>query len=440
MPSKPQTTSDNNSLAQKIREISTPLKTIVDLDPIMDLIGDSRLVLLGEASHGTSEYYLWRARLTQRLIQEKGFTLIAVEGDWPDCYQVNRYIKGYPEAATNGIEALQVFRRWPTWMWANWEIAALVEWLRRHNGQANRKTGFYGLDVYSLWESMESIVAYLEKTDPEAARVARQAYLCFEPFGESEQAYAWNTRMVAEDCEDEVIDLLLEMQRRAVRYDSDPEAAFNAEQNAHVMVNAERYYRAMVRSDMNSWNVRDIHMADTLGRLLDFHGPDAKAVVWAHNTHIGDARATDMVRAGMVNLGQLARERHSDLGVVLVGFGTHRGSVIAGREWGAPLERMEVPEARLTSWEALLHDTLETDHLLLLHQVEKDVNFLKSRGHRAIGVVYDPDYESRSNYVPTVLPLRYDSLIYLDETRALYPMNIEEEPGKQPPETYPWGM
>jgi erythromycin esterase len=440
MPSKPQTTSDNNSLAQKIREISTPLKTIVDLDPIMDLIGDSRLVLLGEASHGTSEYYLWRARLTQRLIQEKGFTLIAVEGDWPDCYQVNRYIKGYPEAATNGIEALQVFRRWPTWMWANWEIAALVEWLRRHNGQANQKTGFYGLDVYSLWESMESIVAYLEKTDPEAARVARQAYLCFEPFGESEQAYAWNTRMVAEDCEDEVIDLLLEMQRRAVRYDSDPEAAFNAEQNAHVMVNAERYYRAMVRSDMNSWNVRDIHMADTLGRLLDFHGPDAKAVVWAHNTHIGDARATDMVRAGMVNLGQLARERHSDLGVVLVGFGTHRGSVIAGREWGAPLERMEVPEARLTSWEALLHDTLETDHLLLLHQVEKDVNFLKSRGHRAIGVVYDPDYESRSNYVPTVLPLRYDSLIYLDETRALYPMNIEEEPGKQPPETYPWGM
>jgi erythromycin esterase-like protein len=275
------------------------------------------------------------------------------------------------------------------------------------------------LDVYSLWESMESVIGYLEKTDPEAVSLARQAYRCFEPYGENEQAYAWSTRMVPDTCEDEVIDLLMEMRRKGLRYDSDPEAAFNAEQNALVMVNAERYYRAMVRSDSNSWNVRDQHMADTLDNLMAFHGPEAKGIVWAHNTHLGDARYTDMARAGMVNIGQLARERHGEDGVVLAGFGSHRGSVIAGREWGAPLEVLPVPEARSGSWEAILHRIGASDRMLMLESLRGNETMMKSRGHRAIGVVYNPEYEAFGNYVPTALPGRYDTFLYLDTTQAL---------------------
>jgi erythromycin esterase-like protein len=295
---EPRITSEETSkLADEIEAISHPLETAFDLNPLMEQIGNARYVLLGEASHGTSEYYLWRARLSQRLIHEKGFSFIAVEGDWPDCYRVNRYVKGYPEAGESAQEVLHAFERWPTWMWANWEIVALAEWLRRYNAENRKNVGFYGLDVYSLWESMDAIVNYLEKNDPESANLARQAYLCFEPYRENEQAYAWSTRLVPDTCEDEVIDLLREMRQRGPRYDGDPEAAFNAEQNALILVNAERYYRAMVRSDSNSWNVRDHHMADTLDRLMEFYGPKAKAIVWAHNTHVGDARYTDMFLA-----------------------------------------------------------------------------------------------------------------------------------------------
>jgi len=426
-------------LAEDIQSISHPLAAVEDLDPLLDVIGDARLALLGEASHGTSEYYLWRARISQRLIQEKGFTFIAVEGDWPDCYRVNRYVKGYPDAGVSAIQVLHAFERWPTWMWANWEIVALCEWLRKYNDRHPRKVGFYGLDVYSLWESMESIIGYLEKSDPEAAKLARQAYLCFEPYAENEQAYAWSTRMVPDTCEDEVIKLLLEIRQKGVRYDSDPEAAFNAEQNALVMVNAERYYRTMVRSDSTSWNVRDEHMAETLDRLMDFHGPHAKGIVWAHNTHVGDARYTDMARAGMFNIGQLARERHGESDVVLAGFGSHRGSVIAGREWGAPMERLPVPEARVGSWESILHRIEASDRLLALETLRRHEEMMRARGHRAIGVVYHPEYEAFGNYVPTMLPGRYDTFLYLDETEALHPLHIEPKQ-LNPPATYPWGL
>lgn len=424
-------------LADEVRRFAQPLKTKEDLDPLLERIGDARFVLLGEASHGTEEYYLWRARLSARLITEKGFRCVAVEGDWPDCYRVNRYVKGYPDAGKNARDVLHAFNRWPTWMWANWEIVAFAEWMRNHNQGKSTKAGFYGLDVYSLWESMESIIEYLQNKDPQAVQTALQAYQCFEPYGEDPQSYAWSTRMVPDNCEDEVIDLLLEMQQRANRYDGDPEAGFNAEQNALVIKNAEKYYRAMVRTDSGSWNVRDLHMMETLDRLADFHGPDAKAIVWAHNTHVGDARYTDMAHAGMLNIGQLAREQLRSEGVVLVGFGSHRGSVIAGTSWGAPMEQMTVPEGRPGSWEDVLHRA-GGDQLLIFEEKPSD-EMQKVRGHRAIGVVYHPEFESHGNYVPTVLPKRYDAFLYVDKTHALHPLHIEPQE-INPPDLYPWGV
>lgn len=216
------------TLVEGVARIARPLKTAEDLDPLIRQIGDAHYVLLGEASHGTAEYYQWRARLSSRLIAEKGFNFVAVEGDWPDCYRVNRYVKGYGDAGKSAREVLHAFERWPTWMWANWEVVAFTEWMHNYNKGRSDKAGFYGLDVYSLWESMDSILDYLEKKDPKAAETARQAYQCFEPYGEDAQSYTWSTRMVPEDCEDEVIQLLLEMQQRANRYDGDPEAGFNA--------------------------------------------------------------------------------------------------------------------------------------------------------------------------------------------------------------------
>jgi erythromycin esterase len=433
-------------LAEEVTQLAHPLNTNEDLDPLMERIGDAHFVLLGEASHGTSDYYQWRARLSSRLIAEKGFRFVAVEGDWPDCYRVNRYVKGYPDAGKHAHEVLHAFNRWPTWMWANWEIVAFAEWIRKFNENKSKKAGFYGLDVYSLWESMESILRYLEDKDPQAAQTAMQAYQCFEPYGEDPQSYAWSTRMVPENCEDEVIDLLLEMQQRANRYDGDPEAAFNAEQNALVIKNAEHYYRAMVHTDSGSWNVRDLHMMETLDRLVDFHGPDTKAIVWAHNTHIGDARYTDMAGAGMLNIGQVAREQLRQQGVVLVGFGSYSGSVVAGKAWGAPMERMNVPDGRPGSWEDVLHRAHNSaegrrgkNRVLIFDRETTSDEFQKIRGHRAIGVVYDPEFESRGNYVPTVLPKRYDAFMYIDKTQALHPLHIEPQE-IDPPDLYPWGL
>jgi erythromycin esterase len=433
------------ALVDLVRAHAQPLETTDDLDPLLEAIGDAHYVLLGEASHGTHEYYTWRARITQRLIREKGFSVIAVEGDWPPCYAVNRYLRGYDGAARSAAELLQTFDRWPTWMWANWEIVALTEWLREYNqGRAHTdQVGFYGLDVYSLWESMESVLHYLEQRVPEAVETARRAYFCFEPYGEDAQSYAWSTMLAPESCADEVVDLLREVRRRAEAYPGDPEASFNAEQNALVAVNAERYYRAMVRGDAESWNVRDQHMADTLDRLVTHQaslqgGRPVKAVVWEHNTHIGDARATDMARAQMVNVGQLVRERHAADGVVLVGCGSHRGTVIAGRQWGAPLEEMPVPHGQPQSWEAVLHEAGAHNQLLLLDKFGDAPVAHAVRGHRAIGVVYNPAREA-GNYVPTRLPQRYDAFLYFDQSQALHPLHVEPAPNK-PPETYPWGL
>ena len=409
-----------------------------DLEPLHKAIGDSNIVLLGEASHGTSEYYTWRARISQRLIEEKGFKFIAVEGDWPDCYELNRYVKGRTEPGLKARDVLHKFDRWPTWMWANWEVVALAEWLREFNqGKPEQdKVGFYGLDVYSLWESLAVVYAHLREHHPNKLQDAMEAISCFEPFNRDAQEYAWHTRLTVDDCEDEVVDLLRSLRTTEPKYPDDPESHFDAEQNALVAVNAESYYRAMVRADNDSWNIRDIHMADTLDRLLDFHG--SKGIVWEHNTHVGDARATDMAEADMVNIGQLVRERHK--GSFLVGFGSYQGYVIAGNSWGAPMQVMPVPQASESSWEGILHQASFEDCVLIMDDFRDVPGFDTRRGHRAIGVVYRPEYERMGNYVPTDLTRRYDAFIFIDQTKALHPLHLEEHAGPEPPETYPWGV
>jgi len=434
-------TVDTAELTDRVRTVAHALQGAGDLDLLLDRIGDARCVLLGEASHGTSEYYAWRSRISERLIREKGFSFIAVEGDWPDCYVVNRYVKGYPDSGADARQVLGAFERWPTWMWANEEVAGLAGWLRRHNEgvSAGRRVGFYGLDVYSLWESMDSIIEYLERVDPDAVETARRAYRCFEPYSQDIREYARATAFVPTSCEDEVVGLLSDLRGRIQEYRDDPESRFNAEQNALVVRDAERYYRAMLRGGADSWNVRDRHMAETLERLMRFHGPESKAIVWEHNTHIGDARFTDMADTGMVNVGQLVREQRGTEDVVLVGLGSHRGSVIAGSEWGAPMEEMRVPPARDGSWEDVLHRAGEGDKLLVFDDPEQGDGLFEPREHRAIGVVYEPAYERFGNYVPTVLPRRYDAFLYLDETRALHPLGAQPRESGEPPETFPSG-
>jgi erythromycin esterase len=431
-----------SKLSQNLRSAALPLRGNDDLDPLMERIGDSRFVLLGEATHGTSEFYTWRAELTKRLIREKGFTIIGVEGDWPDCFRVNRYAKGRSGAGKTAEEVLHAFNRWPTWMWANREVCRFVEWLREFNERKSEgeKAGFYGLDVYSLWDSMREVVNYLNRVDPSAVAGAKRAYNCFEPYAEDEQEYARATALVPTSCEDEAVAVLATLRAKAKSYKEDGrEGFFDAEQNALVARNAERYYRAMVRGGPESWNVRDHHMVETLERLVAHHGPSCKAVIWEHNTHVGDARFTDMARHGMVNVGQLVRREHAEDGAVIVGFGTHRGTVIAGAEWGAPMERMRVPAARPKSFEAEMEASGAGDSLLIFEH-GKVPGLEEPIGHRAIGVVYDPDHERWGNYVPTIMNGRYDAFIYIEETHALDPLHMPVATEGLVPETYPSGM
>jgi erythromycin esterase-like protein len=426
-----------------------PLRADTDLEPLLERIGDAHVVMLGEASHGTHEYYAWRATLTRRLITEQGFDFVAVEGDWPDCYQVDRCVRLVEGAADDPRRVLDAFERWPTWMWANEEVVAFTTWLRAHNERRPEqdRAGFYGLDVYSLWESLQQILEYLQEYEPAYADTALRAFRCFEPYREDPQAYALSTRLTPSSCEAEVVALLQRLRSdRSVRPDDgDSAVRFAAEQNAAVVVDAERYYRAMVQGDEESWNVRDIHMADTLDRLLEHHGPEAKAVVWAHNTHVGDARATDMARAGLVNLGQLGRERHGTDDVVLVGFAGFRGSVIAAGSWGAQMERMPLPPARDDSLERQLHDDIGEPALHVFpcgdgaDSAPGPAWLREEWPHRAVGVVYEPQRERWGNYVSTVTGDRYDALLFFDDTTALQPLHLEP-PAVGEELTYPFAV
>jgi erythromycin esterase len=428
-----------------LQRIAKPLASTPDLDPLLDRIGDARYVLLGEASHGTSEFYTWRTEISRRLMEERGFSFIAVEGDWPDCYRVNRWVKWLDDTTSSAQDVLHAFERWPTWMWANREVVELAEWMRGYNRRLNaeRRVGFYGLDVYSLWESMRAVIDYLESVDPQLAASARRAYNCFEPYAEDAQEYARATAIVPTSCEREAVAVLKALHLRGDRFVQDSaERFFNAEQNALVARNAELYYRTMVRGGPASWNVRDRHMVETLNRLVHHFGPTTKAIVWEHNTHIGDARFTDMSTAGMVNVGQLVREAHDEEGVVLVGFGTHRGTVIAAEEWGAPMERLRVPAARTGSFEDAMFEAGVGDALLLFDGSDSGgvVGLDEPIGHRAIGVVYDPDRERWGNYVTTIVPGRYDAFLYIDETRAVDPLHMPVKVDGEVPETYPSGI
>ena len=415
------------------------LKSANDLDPLLERIGDAHCVMLGEASHGTHEYYTWRTAITKRLVQEKGFNFIAVEGDWPDCYRLNRFIKGYADQEKSSEVLLHDFARWPTWMWANWEIDALLNWLKAFNSEqpANRRVGFYGLDVYSLWESMEALIDYLKINDPKTAELAKQAIHCFEPYSEDPHEYARAQIYMDASCKNEVVSLLSEIRKKAPVYDHDPEAALNTEQNAQIAVNAEEYYSNMVGFNDNTWNLRDGHMMDTLNRIYQFYGKGSKGIIWEHNTHIGDARYTDMRRHGMYNTGQLAREQYSEQDTVLVGFGSYSGTVMAGNQWGAPMKVMNMPNARSGSWEEELHNE-SMDNRLMVFDRGADIRE-KQVPHRAIGVVYSPESERQSNYVPTVINRRYDAFIYLDHTRALHALHLKPD-GHLVPETYPFNF
>jgi erythromycin esterase len=427
-----------SDISDRINKASYKLEDASDLDPLLEEIGDARYVLLGEASHGTHEYYTWRTHISKRLIAEKNFSMIAVEGDWPDCYRLNRYIKGYPDSGKNAKDVLHEFNRWPTWMWANWETVALAEWLKKHNNDlpANKKIGFYGLDVYSLWESLEAMKKYLEKTDPEALSSVKKAMDCFEPFNVKEGfSYAERSYGLSASCRKEVEELLSTIRKRMPHYDSDHEAAFSTEQNALITLNAEHYYKVMMQGGEASWNIRDRHMTETINRLMDLHGANSRIIVWEHNTHIGDARATTMKNTGLINVGQLVKEQHDKQGVFRVGFGSYKGKVLAAYNWGEEVEEMPVPSAKAGSWEHLLHEANPADKLLLSRDIS---NFISSIGHRAIGVVYDPEFE-HGNYVPSIIPTRYEAFIFLDRTNALHSLHVKPEE-RQMPETYPWGV
>ncbi len=436
--------------AKALRAAAVPLRGPNDLGALLEVLGDARIVMLGEATHGTSEFYEWRRTISEYLIRECGFSFIAVEGDWPDCHRVHQHI-------TTGVgsprDALAGYRRFPTWMWGNEEVLELVEWMRGFNDAVRyhdnrRPVGFHGLDVYSMYDSMRLVVAYLRKVDPPAADAARRAYACFEPYNRDPHEYAYATRLVSANCESNVRAALAHIERLERLYTAtrpnheDPkEAYFDARMNARVTRNAEAYYRTMLAGDAPSWNVRDRHMMETLSLLLEHYGDDSRAIVWAHNTHIGDYRATNMARSGYVNLGGLAREHYGADAVRLIGFGTHHGTVIAADAWGESHETISIPPAAPGSLEDELHRLGMAQLIVPLRTLPAALRDLLRRelGHRAIGVVYHPHAERPGNYVPTRLVDRYDAFIFIDETHAVHPLELAADLAEEP-EAWPSGL
>lgn len=430
-----------------------------DFAPLLTRTGDARYVLLGEASHGTHEFYRIRAEITKRLISEKGFNAVAVEADWPDAYRVNRYVRGRP-GADDAAEALDGFVRFPQWMWRNADVLDFVGWLRAHNDATapRDRVGFYGLDIYSLRASMAAVLAYLRLVDPTAAQRAAARYACFDQFGPDPQTYGYATAAgLAPSCEAEVVRQLVELVTSATEYAKRdgrlaPDALFFAAQNAKVVASAERYYREMFRGRVSSWNLRDTHMAETLDALAGFLGYEyarPKIVVWAHNSHLGDARATEMARRGEVNLGQLVRER-AGRDAVLVGFTTYAGSVTAASDWESQAERKRVRPALPGSYEALFHETALGNFYLELPRGRAGAvrgpaaeALRQPRLERAIGVVYRPDTERQSHYFSAELPRQFDAVLHYDRTRAVEPLERTptwERGEAEVPETYPTAL
>jgi len=437
--------------AETLLQIAHPISGAgTDYEPLLRLAGDAHVVLLGEASHGTHEFYRERAEITKRLIRELGFNAVAVEGDWPDAYRVNRFVRG--ESGDQTAEAaLGDFKRFPQWMWRNADVLDFAGWLRESNDalSANaQKAGFYGLDLYSLHASIEAVVRYLDRVDPEAAARARRRYACFDHFAGTEE-YGMATGLgISASCEREVVEQLVDFRRNAAAYatrnGSIPrDEWFYASENARLVRNAEVYYRAMFGGRVNTWNLRDSHMAETLRSLqrhLSAAGRAAKIVVWAHNSHVGDARATDMGQGGEWNIGQLARQAYGN-DALLVGFTTYAGTVTAASNWDAPAERKNVRPALPNSYEALFYDVDCPCFFLTLRDKAAIAVLDEPRLERAIGVVYLPETERRSHYFYSRLAHQFDAVIHFDQTRAAEPLEKSAAWIRgEIPETYPTGI
>jgi erythromycin esterase-like protein len=476
-----------DSLVDLVKKKAEPLiGSPDDFDSVMDLVGHARFVLIGEASHGTHEFYRIRGQISKRLIAERGFHAVAVEADWPDAYRVNRFVRGAGND-TDSVEALSGFQRFPQWMWRNADVLDFIGWLREHNDEQrfdDRKCGFYGLDLYSLHASIESVLAYLEKVDPKAAKQARHYYSCFEHFGKDITTYGYATGFrMTESCEKEVVKNLVELRQKATDYLSRDgqvaaDAYFCADQNALVVKNAEEYYRNMFRREVSSWNLRDTHMMESLVRLMDHlskpnfevrrhvaalkcadmsaHSRNhaAKIIVWAHNSHLGDARATQMGERGELNLGQLVRE-HFDKEAVSIGFTTYDGTVTAASDWDGPAERKNVRPGHCDSYEALFHDAgraaghrgerrrVDVPNFFLNLRDDLDLasHLRGERLERAIGVIYRPETEMISHYFHARLPDQFDAILHYDHTRAVEPLERTAEwQAGEVEETFPSGL
>ena len=441
-----------DAMRQALRDGAIPLsdsaETAADVAAIVERIGNARIVLLGEASHGTHEFYSLRAAITRRLIETRGFRAVAIEGDWPDSRRVDRYVRGRSDDA-DAAAALGGFRRFPQWMWRNTVVRDFVSWLRSRNQALPPREycGFYGLDLYSLHASIDAVLRYLEQVDPPAAERARERYACFEAVGgDDPQAYGFATsRGYAEPCEDNVVRQLSELRHCADDYRAHDgtlgeEEFFSAEQNARLVTNAERYYRSMFRGRVSSWNLRDTHMAETLDAVvarLEEEGERARVCVWAHNSHLGDARATAMGRGGELNVGQLVRQRFGD-DACLIGFTTYTGTVTATHDWDEPAGRRHVRPALRGSIESLFHELEIPNFLLDLRHPAIRSALSDEYLERAIGVIYRPETERQSHYFEVSLPRQFDLVIHLDETNALKPLERHAvwEAGELP-ETYP---
>jgi len=414
----------------------------VNLDRLLSRIGDSRVVLLGEASHGTAEFYDMRSRITWELIEKKGFNIIAAEADWPDAARVDRYIHG---TSPDPLLESTPFSRFPTWMWANHSVLKFIHWLKAHNHRVadrNQQVGFYGLDLYGMYSSIEMVLKYLDQVDPRTAEVARTRYGCLMPWASDPGMYGQVTLTKQyRACEKDVVDTLQDLLKKRVDYSrADGDRYFDAAQNARLVTNAERYYRTMYYAENSSWNQRDRHMFDTLMSVMEFRGPDSRAVVWAHNSHIGDARATQMSARGEYNIGQLVREKLPSSSYH-IGFGTDHGTVAAASEWGGPMEVKRVQTAHIDSYERVCHE-VETDNFLLpmsrpLREAARR-ELLSERLERAIGVIYRPETELQSHYFYASLPLQFDEYIWFDETQAVKPLTRRSTGGL--PDTFPFGI
>jgi erythromycin esterase-like protein len=436
------------SLPRLIADAAEPLPEIDDpaFGAMFDRFADARVVCLGEASHGTSEFYRARAAISRRLIERHGFNIVAVEGDWPDCATIDRYVRHRPAREVD----FQPFERFPTWMWRNREVDDFIRWMRQHNDERAYEAmcGFYGLDLYNLSASMQAVVEFLDREDPELGRLAHRRYGCLEPWADNPQVYGRHSLIEGyARCEVGIIQMLQDLLKKQVDcFGEECEEWLDAAANARLVKDAEAYYRVMYHGSAESWNLRDQHMVDTLNMILDAKGPNSKAIVWAHNSHIGNAAFTDMgMNRGELNVGQLVKEKW-DARARLIGFGTHTGTVAAADDWDEPMQIKRVRPSLPDSHERMSHDSGVPRFLLDLREGEigRELRegLAEARLERFIGVIYRPETERWSHYSEATLPKQFDAYVWFDETSAVTPLPGEVRPGehREVEETYPFGL